>query len=102
MRLDAGVLHDILGVGGIAGQPAGKRQRVAEMRQHHLVEAFRQGPLAQSSTMIRYSGPCRLKMRRRPCPARGGKPPETGKAACLAESEFICVTSVKRHGGEPD
>ncbi len=56
MRLDAGVLHDILGVGGIAGQPARKRQRIAEMRQHHLVEAFGQGPLAQDSTMIRYSG----------------------------------------------
>ena len=37
----AGFLHDILGVMGIAGQPAGKRQCVAKMRQDDSAELMR-------------------------------------------------------------
>ncbi|TGU90409.1 hypothetical protein EN794_042900 [Mesorhizobium sp. M00.F.Ca.ET.151.01.1.1] len=32
----------------------------------------------------------------------GAKPPETDKVACRAESEFICITGVKRYGGGTD
>jgi hypothetical protein len=48
MRLQAGLLHHVFGVGGIAGQPAGKRKRIAEMGQHHLAEAVGRGLVANT------------------------------------------------------
>jgi hypothetical protein len=35
----AGVLNDILGIRGIADNPARKRLRIAEVRQHHPAKA---------------------------------------------------------------
>ena len=59
MRLDAGVLDHVLGVGGVAGQPAGKRKRIAEMGQNHLAEAFGRRPCRSTLTASSGRSDCR-------------------------------------------